>query len=376
MYFRGSVMKSLRELRKHHHFNEYLGIASLAVLGFVFLFFQGTPNLGSVDVHEHIASMEKAALLLEANRSVGIDRTVIIPSPTETLTLNGQASFTGYRDNVNLILDIAQKHPDHFIPFCTVSPLDADALEFVKDCVRRGGKGVKLYNGHSYYYEIFGLPLDGAEMIPIYQFAQENHLPLLFHVNIGFYMSELEVILSKFPKLVVAAPHYMVSSTNLKRVRSLLERYPHLYTDISFGSEPFLAAGLRRVSASAEEFKELIEDFPDRFLFGADMVLTGTDHKGEEFMESTLRCYRDGLEKEEYNCPRISDYYKKEMEKYIAGAATCTDRSTDFCREQVEKRDEFEDWYRESKVLKGLNLSEGVLKQIYEKNPARFLSGR
>jgi predicted TIM-barrel fold metal-dependent hydrolase len=287
--------------------------------------------------------------------------------------LNGAKSFTGYRENVDSIFEIVEKYPDQFIPFCTVSPMDPDAAEYFKECIERGGKGLKLYNGHSYYYEIFSLPLDSPRMLSIYAYAERNKIPLLYHVNITKYGEELEEVLRKFPDLVVSVPHYMVSSIKLDKVTDLLDRYPNLYTDISFGSPEFMAAGFRRISKDIPKFANFINQYSDRVLFGSDMVLTGAEHKDQAYMEGVLTCYRDLLESKKFTCDYVSDYYRKALDEQKERYSSCEPKEGTYCQSLEPKIATIQERHEQTRLLNGLSLSDPVLRKIYETNPARFL---
>jgi len=251
--------------------------------------------------------------------------------------------------------------------------MDSNALEIFQDCHQRGGKGLKLYNGHSYYYEIFGLPLDTLRMMPIYAYAERNHLPVLYHINLKKYGAELENILRKHPDLVVDIPHYMVSSIEIDKVKQILDKYPNLYTDISFGSPQFFAAGFRRISRNPEKYIDFFEEYPDRILFGTDMVLTETAKKDQEFMEKTLQCYKDILEKRHFTCEPVNRYYKEQADRQREAYENCEPKSGSFCQSKKEKMESYNRWYEETKVLNGLNLNSGILKKIYSENPERWL---
>lgn len=329
-----------------------------------------------IDSHEHIEGLTRADVLLAANETAEITKTILIPSPTETLTLNGQRSFTGYRENTDDIFAIAEKYPEKFIPFCTVSPLDSDALEYVQSCVERGGKGIKLYNGHSYYYSVFGLPLSSARMTSIYAFAEKNGVPLLFHINITKYGEQLEEILNEFPELVVSVPHFMVSSIGLDKVSALLNSYPNLYTDISFGSPEFMAAGFRRISKNPAKYANFVNEFQDRILFGADMVLSKAEQKDQIFMEETLHCYRNMLEERRYSCAPVSKYYNDELAKHQYRYDLCKPKEGDYCSKTLKaKVDTYQERADEVATLSGLGLSRSVLNKIYWQNARRFLDG-
>jgi len=345
----------------------------LAIVPALFLSGCGRARLKGLDVHEHIESMAQAEILIEGMDAAGVDRTVLLPSPIETITLNGNSTFTGYQQNIDEILMIAKKFPDRFIPFCTLSPLDEDALEIFKDCVKRGGKGLKLYNGHSFYYGTFGIKLDDPVMLPIYAFAEEKSLPIMFHVNVSKFGADLRRVLSKYPDLRVAVPHFMISSVKLSRVTKLFDDYPNLYTDVSFGHTPFMAAGLRRLSKLSPKFRDFFEAYPDRILFGADLVLTAVDWKNEDYAKDTMNCYRDLLEKEKFRCKPVSDYYADQASLYASLNEGCLAKEGDFCKAKAKEAALHERRAAETKSLTGLGLPREVLQKIYHENPKRWL---
>ena len=201
-----------------NHFRALLFVGIALFLAFVLGMISKRSLTDIIDIHEHIESLAKAEEFLRAMDAEGIARAVLLPSPIETITLNGNKSFTGHEENMEEIFRIAKKYPNRFIPFCTISPLDADPLAILKSCVEKGGKGLKLYNGHSYYYDVFGAPLDTPSMMPVYAYAQQEGIPVIYHVNINRYGEELERVLSAYPDLRVLVPHFMISSVDITRV--------------------------------------------------------------------------------------------------------------------------------------------------------------
>lgn len=365
----------LKKFRHHRYFPHFFGLAVLAiVLLFFFLLTQRAySGVKIIDTHEHIESMAKAAELRLAMSELGISKTVLIPSPIETITLNGNSSFTEYQQNIDEILKIAKAYPDDFIPFCTISPQDSNAVEIFQDCVERGGQGLKLYNGHSFFYPAFQITLDSIRMKPIYAYAQRNSLPVLYHVNIANYGEELKKVLDEFPELVVSIPHYMVSSIELQNVEALLDEYPNLYTDISFGFEQFMAAGFRRISRNIKKYEAFFDKYSDRILFGADMVLTEIEKKDQDYMEEILNCYRDLLEKRSFSCAPVNEYYREERDKNREAYDNCLVKSGAFCKSKIAKAESYTRWYEETKTLNGLNLRSSQLRKIYGENPERWL---
>lgn len=363
-----------KAMKKHSCKRTYL-IGSFIFIAIVWVACrQNSFHSSIIDTHEHVELISKADLLLKADEANSIKKTILLASPIETLTLNGHKSFTEYRENTEEIFRIAEKYPNRFLPFCTVNPLDSDALEYLQSCFKRGGKGLKLYNGHSYYYAIFGIPLDSPRMEPIYAFAERNKIPVLYHINITNYGKELERVLDAHPDMVVSVPHFMVSSIELDKVTLLLDKYPNLYTDVSFGSPEFMAAGFRRISKDPGKYSNFINEYKDRILFGTDMVLSQSDKKDLTFIDETLACYRNMLEKRQFKCGRVIDYYKKVFEEKKTRYTECEPKSGDYCGSLKAKTDLSEKRLNEVISLNGMVLSPSVLEAIYWKNPNRFLN--
>jgi len=367
----------LKKLKKHCRLPHLIwSVVILLVLLLVFFFVNHAhSDLQLIDTHEHIESMKKAQELLPAMDARGISQTILIPSPIETITLNGNQTFTRYWTNVEAILAIAKAYPNRFIPFCTVDPTDEKAVRLLEKCHKMGGRGLKLYNGHSFYYDTFGIKLDGPELEPIYKYAEKNHLPVLYHVNINNYGEELKRALDKHPDLTVSIPHFMVSSLDLDRVKEILDHYPNTYIDVSFGHEPYMAAGFRRISNDIPKYRAFFEDYADRILFGADMVLTEIERKDQAYMEASLQCYRDILERKRFRCAPVNGYYKQEADKNAEAAKNCRPADGKYCKSRQEKKASFTRWYEDTRILNGLNLKVEILKKIYIDNPTRFLNG-
>jgi predicted TIM-barrel fold metal-dependent hydrolase len=171
-------------------------------------------------------------------------------------------------------------------------------------------------------------------MFPIYAFCEKKEIPILFHVNAGRYQAELENVLKRFPKLKVICPHFCLSSARLERLEYLLDQYPNLYTDISFGYLSHLTAGLKRFSANPRKYRNFMNQYQDRIFFGTDMVVSKTPYKTESWLAQVSRVYRDFLEKKTY------DFFALSGER-----------------------------------LRGLHLNQQVLEKIYRLNFERFMGG-
>lgn len=250
-----------------------------------------------INAHEHFQSQNEVPKFLKAMKQNGVVKTVILGSPEATI-LTGRQGFFGEEKYNEEVLKIANDYPENFIAFPTINVKDPQKLEKLKDYLQRGGKGLKLYGGHSLFHD---LPLDDAAMMPVYHYCEQNQVPILFHVNAGKFQEEFETVLKKFPRIKIICPHFCLSTIAVDRFEHLMDTYPHLYTDLSFGYIDFLKAGLLRISKDPEKYRNLIIKYQDRIFFGTDMVVTNAKYKTVEWLSGVTRAYRDMLEKEQYS---------------------------------------------------------------------------
>jgi len=267
-----------------------------------------------IDVHEHIQSLKQAGIYVTVMDQLGIERMSLLGSSWFTITLRDEVGFTRYDENNEELMKIVQAYPGRFDAWPVINPLDTDKLDKFKALMDRGATGLKLFTGHGYVtrktneYIFHPIAMDDARMLPVYRHCEENGIPVLIHVNPspvkpGF-CEEFVTVLREFPDMVVNCPHFMLSSIKDSRLREFLDVFPNLYTDISFG-DAFMKAGLTRISKNPSKFKKLFSDYPDRFMFGTDLVLTDFPGKGEEWVHNQFQAYLDMLTKETYTTPCI-----------------------------------------------------------------------
>jgi predicted TIM-barrel fold metal-dependent hydrolase len=146
-------------------------------------------------------------------------------------------------------------------------------------------------------------------MAALYEYLAEQHLPLCYHVNPakpGF-LDEFVQVLKAHPDLKVNTPHYFMSSMVHGRIREMLKTFPNLFIDISFGHDDYLNSGLQRVSADRDAFRALFQEFPDRFMFGTDYVVTTLRPKNHEWYRVRTQAYLDMLSTEQYTTSLLPD---------------------------------------------------------------------
>jgi len=267
-----------------------------------------------INVHEHVQGEENTGTLLEEMDALGIGKTVLVGSPWFTISLYERAGFTRYDENNAAILAMAKAHPGRFEAWPTVDPTDPAKLDKVKAMVGEGATGVKLYLGHGYTsrenrYIFHSVAMDDPGMTSLYDYLADNHIPICYHVNPakpGF-LDEFVQVLKAHPDLKVNTPHYFMSSMVHARIREMLRTFPNLFIDISFGHDDYLNSGLQRVSADRDAFRALFQEFPDRFMFGTDYVVTTLRPKTQEWYRVRTQAYLDMLSTEQYTTPLLPD---------------------------------------------------------------------
>lgn len=311
---------------------------------------EARPEFKIVNAHDHLYREQDLGKYLAAAEEMDIERTLFVASSTYTFLGAGHEKETnqGNAWSSEEILRCAEKYPGKIIPFVTLHPDDQDKVALLESYKERGAAGLKLYTGHGNFYD---RPLDAPEMLPVYEWCEANRFPLCWHVNLTRYADEFTRVMLKYPKLKVIVPHigqafYNPQGREMEVIQKLLDLYPGVFVDLSFGTRQILVAGLDRVSQQNAAFRAFIDKYPDRVLWGTDMVVTGNTEKTQAWITSILRACRDMLEKETYTFWMAAEGsgYETAQTKNAYG------------------------------VLRGLALPEEQLRKIYETNYDRFMA--
>ena len=300
-----------------------------------------------VNAHDHLLSRGQLDKYFAAAKETGVVQTLFVASSEYTMRGAGHDQAKGNHENTLEILAAAAENPGQIVPFCAIHPDDPQKLERLKSYVAQDAQGLKLYTGHGNFYQH---PLDWEGMEEIYAYCEETRLPICWHVNITRYLAEFERVMQKHPNMIVIVPHFGVTffqprQQPFREFQRLLDTYSNLYTDTSFGTRGILVSGLEAVSDDVEVFRAFFEKYSDRILFGTDMVVTGNKEKTSDWIAAVVRACRDVLEKETFHFymgAKGSPYASKKANN-VYGA------------------------YR------GLNLSDEILRKIYETNINKIL---
>lgn len=262
-----------------------------------------------IDIHAHcylhpaklpaIPKFLTPEQLIEQYDRLGIDKGVLLPVVNPEIYLP---------QSVDEILDVCDRYPDRFIPYCNIdpraltnsdkAPLDA-ALEYYKN---KGCRGVG---------EVMpNLPLMHPMVQNLFSAAEKVGLPIVYdgsdqlEGDFGLYddpgLPQLEHTLQRFPKLKIFG-HGPVFWAELGKLRTpgerayifdlrghqvghfpdgpieegvvpvLFRRYPNLMGDLSDGT-PIMS-----LSRDLDFSGRFLEEFQDRLFFGTDFCNVNSD---------------------------------------------------------------------------------------------------
>lgn len=256
-----------------------------------------------IDIHCHsywkhppfIVQFHTPEQVLEVYDRLGIEKGVLLPIVSPEIYLP--------QTNED-ILDMVDRYPDRFIPFCNIDPramtnsADAplgDLLRYYRD---RGCRGLG---------EVMpNMPILHPMVQNLFKHAQDVGFPVIFDGadrvggDFGLYddpgLPQLEFTLSRYPELIILG-HGPIFWSEIARldtpgqrghgmvgrglqpsgpvreegaVPKLMRRYPNLYGDLSDAS-PYYA-----LSRDPEYGPKFMTEFQDRLLFGTDLCAPGT----------------------------------------------------------------------------------------------------
>ena len=314
------------------------------------------PSEGIINVGEHVNHFELGEKWIEVMDQTNESGTIMIGTPDLTFYLYPDDIFSGIDENNEIITKLAVEYPGRFVSFPTVDPYDPEKLDKFKNLLYRGAKGLNLWTGHNGTLNISGEitslhqhfgQLNSSLMEPIYQLCENKSIPIVWSLNLGVkcIRDEFEQVLNKHPNLIIDVPHMgiCVRPYNLPKLEYFFEKYPNLYTDISFGSPLFLKYNSEMISNDVFFYAEFFEKYQDRIMFGTDLVLNKNPRKTVEWMVNTTEAYKNMISQE---------YYGVTIHNLTGEGWT---------------------W---SRFLNGLNLDQDIVEKIYYYNTLKFLNGK
>ena len=146
------------------------------------------------------------------------------------------------------------------------------------------GTAAGPYRGLGEFHLYDSANADGATARRLMQLAQERNLVVLAHVD----DVAIEKLFAHAPNARLIWAHSGIGGAPVERVRSLLQRHPTLFGELSY--RPGLTEGEGRLSAP---WKALMLEMPERFLVGSDTWVNGRWDDYEALMQQARRWLGD-----------------------------------------------------------------------------------
>jgi len=260
------------------------------------------------DAHCHIVDITQESnglvpLLLQMNET-GVDHAVIFGFPViKKWSFYEPVRPRYYNDNDDRVyyysltdalvaheyLSLTPDQRERFYPFlCGFNPTDMNAVDQIERMMSLYpgvfvGIGEVLFR----HDDLSRLLSDEQPRVnhpaldQVYKYAAEHDMPVFIHSNIGtpayrdpVYGSEVEEILANHPDTRFVWCHAgYTQNLNITGypgyMREMFEKYPNLWVDITWVIYTDLIAKDGTVN---DEWLELIQEFPDRFLIGTDSI--------------------------------------------------------------------------------------------------------
>lgn len=186
------------------------------------------------------------------------------------------------------VLAVASKYPEQFIPFFSINPRRADALELIDKYIENGCVGAKFLQNY------WGVDLNEERFIPYYEKLKEKRIPLIIHIGSEYSIhsfarfERIEMLdLPLATGVTVIAAHMGLGRINHKvrvwknlsknpgnfdadyfRLLEMLETHENLYGDISAMLSPMRARALRHLAEQKAIHHKILfgTDYPVPYL--------------------------------------------------------------------------------------------------------------
>lgn len=253
-----------------------------------------------IDFHQHIYSSADVQDYLEVMELFNIEKGVM-------LSLRSVDNNDVYKQSNEFILQLHRDYPDRIIAYTTIEEEDENSLEVFRETVEEGSQGLKLIGWHSIYIRKYNFSLTDKKMYRLYEFSEENKIPIMAHIKLSAsekYYEDLLKISSDFPDLKIILAHGGLDLNNLQKLDPLLGENPNLYIDFSFYGT-YYKPWFRSVGEHYYEFRNLIIKYPDQVLWGTDVYPSGK--RGYDYMVSAIDCSIKLVEELSFTCPGFED---------------------------------------------------------------------
>ncbi len=238
-----------------------------------------------IDVHLHnFTGLDHADAVMrdiEYLHGKGVSHLVVIGSVN--LHLDAEVAwnlvppFIENRGNERLhdmddLLELARIANGVILPLVDTRYLSGDLPATLRHYIGKGAKGIKgvyLADEHNDLRignvpAALGITLEQylRREWEVFAFAEENDLPLLYHMDSRRYGDVMEALLKDFPRVRVNFPHFGIGR---KAFSSFMDRYPNIFTDF--------AGMITHIRSAPDSYRDFINHYSDRVCFASDVCL-------------------------------------------------------------------------------------------------------
>lgn len=233
------------------------------------------------------ASFDQAGLMLEVAQSFNIEKTYSMCLPDDIPVLREQfGTKLGYNGSIMKKPDepdeVAYQLLDRYLE------LGAEIIKFW--AAPRGRERGLIVNAPWRIESARRAQAAGIRIIMVHVGDPDSWFRTMYAdvSKFGTKLSQydgFEMLLQEFPNLQWIGAHMGGDPEHADHLEAMLEKYPHLYFDTSATKWQ-----VREVSANRDAIRALICKYPDRFLFGSDLVTR--HHLTAEHYVSRYWCQR------------------------------------------------------------------------------------
>lgn len=220
--------------------------------------------------HEHLSDLSKGADVLNAMDKALIEKTILVGGYDASFHRTDKPNWAS-SEKLNIILTEAKlKAPDRIDIFPLIRGDENNLLTYLKELIKKGARGFFLCQATERFRN---MPLTDRRLAPFFAWCELHRIPLLFQVEYESYGDEFENIMRDYPNLWMVASHMLTLTSDLERLGVLLDRYPNLILDASFGWEKDKKKHIKDLAEDIDSTREFFIQYKDRIVFGTNVIV-------------------------------------------------------------------------------------------------------
>jgi predicted TIM-barrel fold metal-dependent hydrolase len=176
-------------------------------------------------------------ILLRKMDQLQIEKTVIVPWD--------QAIAVDNRKGNEYVADLARKHANRFVAFCTVNPwYGQGALEEIERAINAGAKGLKLHPAYQ------GFQLTDPIVFPVIEKAVGLGLPIYVPTGtpVNSLPLQLKYVADEYPEGVFIQGHFGSTDFWIDSIPSVINS-PNIFVDTAYNTPSAIEAAIKAVGS-------------------------------------------------------------------------------------------------------------------------------